>query len=181
MIRYWPVPFIFFLSAVAAAAATGPVRKIEDGVKIRVRPHTPLQMAAFYEARGFPVSALGELQKACFMTVSVVNLRREIAWLEPARWEIYDKAGKPVPRLDKAYWDNQWKKHSVSAAARTAFRWTQLPESRDLRPDEPVGGNIAFIPRNGPFSLETRFYLGADKNGGEVKIRLGGLSCPGRP
>ncbi len=36
------------------------------------------------------------------------QMRREIAWLGPARPEIYHKAGKPVPRLDKAYWDNKW-------------------------------------------------------------------------
>ena len=137
-------------------------------------------MAAFYEARGFPVNAIRELDKACFMTVSVVNLRRDIVWLEPERWVVRNKAGRAIPLLDKAYWDKKWQQHRVSAAARTAFRWTQLPPSRDLRPHEPVGGNIAFIPQNGPFSLELRFYLGAGKGRGEAIIHLSRLDCPGR-
>ncbi len=148
------------LPVIAMAAGTGSVQKTREGVQIAVRPHTPLQMAAFYEARGFPVTALGELQKACFMTVSVVNLRKDTVWLQPARWEIRDQAGQPVSRLNKAYWDKKWQQHRVSAAARTAFRWTQLPPSRDLHPQEPVGGNIAFIPRNAPFSLMARFFVG---------------------
>jgi len=165
----------------AVVAATDRIQKTRDGLDIVVRPHTPMQMAAFYEARGFPVAALGELQKACFMTVSVINLRKDIVWLEPTRWQIHDRVGRPVQRLNKAYWDQKWQQHRVSAAARTAFRWTQLPESRDLHPEEPVGGNIAFVPRKGPFSLLAKFSLGADKTEGEIKIRLSGLGCPGRP
>lgn len=168
------------LSVVVMAAGLDRIQKTRQGIRIVVRPHTPLQMAAFYEARGFPVVALGELEKACFMTVSVVNLRKDIVWLEPARWEIRDNAGQPARRLDKMYWDRKWRQHRVSAAARAAFRWTQLPESRDLHPEEPVGGNIAFVPGNGPFSLIMRFSLGTDKTNGEVKIRLSGLDCPGR-
>ncbi len=168
------------LSLSAMAAGTDRVRITRDGLKISVRPHTPLQMAAFYEARGFAVNAIGELDKACFMTVSVVNLRRDIAWLEPQRWLVRDKAGRVIPLLDKAYWDKKWQRHRVSAAARTTFRWTQLPPSRDLRPDEPVGGNIAFIPQNGPFSLELRFFLGASKGRGEAIVHFSRLDCPGR-
>ncbi len=162
------------------AAGTDRIQKTSQGLKIAVRPHTPLQMAAFYEARGFPVNAMRELDKACFMTVSVVNLRRDIVWLEPERWVIRNKVGRAIPLLDKAYWDKKWQQYRVSAAARTSFRWTQLPPSRDLRPDEPVGGNIAFIPQNGPFSLELRFYLGADKDRGEAIIHFTRLGCPDR-
>lgn len=168
------------LPAVVMAAGIDRIQKKSGGLDIVVRPHTRPQMAAFYEARGFPAAALGELEKACFMTVSVINLRKDIVWLEPARWQIRDNAGQLVQRLNKAYWDQKWQQHRVSAAARTAFRWTQLPESRDLRPEEPVGGNIAFIPKNGPFSLLMRFPLGAGKTNGEVKIRLPGLGCPDR-
>jgi hypothetical protein len=156
------------------------IEKTLDGLQVRARPHTPLQMAAFYEARGFPTHAIRELDKACFMTISVVNLRRDIVWLEPHRWVMRDKAGRAVPLLEKVYWDKNWQRHGVPAGARAAFRWTQLPRLRDLRPEEPVGGNISFIPRNGPFSLELRFSLGADKGGSEVNMRLTGLSCGGR-
>lgn len=168
------------LSSLTMAADRDWTEKTSDGLQVRARPHTPLQIAAFYEARGFPVGAIRELDKACFMTISVVNLRRDIVWLEPHRWVMRDKAGRAVPLLTKGYWDKKWRRHSVPAGARTAFRWTQLPRSRDLQPEEPVGGNISFVPLNGPFSLELRFFLGADKDRGEMNMRLTGLSCRGR-
>lgn len=171
---------MLLLSTLVMSADRDWIEKTSDGLQVRVLPHTPLQMAAFYEARGFSVGAIDELDKACFMTVSLVNLRQDIVWLEPQRWVLRDKAGRTVPLLDKTYWDKRWRQNGVSAGARTAFRWTQLPMSRDLQPEEPVGGNITFIPRNGPFSLEMRFFLGPDKDRGEMKIRLTGLPCRGR-
>jgi len=138
-------------------------------------------MAAFYEARGFPVQAIGELDKACFITVSILNLRTEIVWLETGRLVIKDRAGRILPILGKTYWDSKWQLHNVPARARTAFQWTQLPASRDLHAQEPVGGNITFIPKNGPFSLDLHFYLGANKSQGDVTMRLTGLRCEGRP
>lgn len=180
MTRLWLVAIALMLSALAVAADRDWIEKTLDGLQLRARPHTPLQMAAFYEARGFPTHAIRELDKACFMTISVVNLRRDIVWLEPRRWVMRDKAGTVVPLLDKAYWDKKWQRHGVPAGARTAFRWTQLPRSRDLQPEEPVGGNISFIPRNGPFSLELRFFLGADKVRGEINMLLTGLRCRDR-
>lgn len=156
------------------------IEKTSDGLQVRVLQHTPIQMAAFYEARGFPAGAIDELDKACFITISLLNLRQDIVWLETRYWVMRDKAGKTIPLLDKIYWDERWQRNGVPAGARTAFRWTQLPASRDLRPEEPVGGNITFIPRNGPFSLAMRFSLGAGKDRGKVKIRLAGLRCLGR-
>lgn len=168
------------LSVLTIAADSDWQKKTSQGLEIRIRPLTPLQMAAFYEARGFPASATHELNKACFMTFSVLNSRRDIVWLELDRLVLRDKTGKTIPLLSKAYWDQRWHALKVPAAARTAFRWTRLPHSRDLHADEPVGGNIAFLPQNGPFSIEARFFLGSNKDKGDIKIRLSGLICPGR-
>lgn len=180
MTRLWLTALLLLLPTLVMAADLDWIEKSSDGLHVRARPHTPLQMAAFYEARGFPVQAIRELNNACFMTISVINLRRDIVWLEPQRWVMRDKAGRPVPLLDKAHWDKKWQLHNVPASARTAFRWTQLPMSRDLQPEEPVGGNISFIPRNGPFSLELRFSKGADKDRGEMNMRITGLRCQDR-
>ncbi len=168
------------LSFFTLAAGSLWIKTTSQGLEVRARPLSPLQMAAFYEARGFPGNATPELNKACFITFSVVNLRQDIVWLESKRIIIRDRTGKQIPLLTKAHWDKKWQQLNVSAAARTAFRWTRLPRARDLHPHEPVGGNIAFLPENGPFSLEGRFFLGKNKDQGEVVVRLTGLICPGR-
>ena len=65
-------------------------------------------------------------------------------------------------------------------ANRATFGWTQLPEVRDLRPSEPVGGNVALLPPPGRFRLEARFATGVHKQGKEIVVILDDLSCPGR-
>jgi hypothetical protein len=162
------------------AADSKPVKFEKDGIVIRVRPHTPPQMSAFYEARGFPPPAFAELDKACFMTVSIANQRRQILWLETARWSMTDASGKEIILIDRDAWDQVWQQQRVPPAARTAFRWTQLPRTRDLHPDEPVGGNISFAPGKGPYTLLARFALGPDKNQGQLEVKIPDLTCPGR-
>jgi hypothetical protein len=176
----WVILCSVFLAVPASAASNWPKELVEQGVAIRVRPNTSLQMAAFYEARGFPASALTELKSACFMTVGVRNEREQILWLEPKRWNLTDADGKKVELIDYAHWDRLWQQHRVQPSARTAFRWTQLPESRDLHPHEPVGGNISFKPGKGPYTLAMGFRLGPDKAGEEVRIRVSGLTCSGQ-
>ena len=167
------------LATISIAADLKPVKIETDNVVVRVRPHTPSQMKAFYEARGFPQKALVELEHACFMTVSVSNQREQILWLEPERWSMTDSRGREIPLKNRDAWDQVWQKYLVSAAARTAFRWTQMPPSRDLHPHEPVGGNISFNPGAGPYTLLARFALGTDKNEGQLEIHIPGLTCPG--
>jgi hypothetical protein len=173
----WLALISFFLVPAVLAANPWPKALHEHGVAVRVRPNTPPQMAAFYEARGFPAAALAEVKSACFMTVGVTNERAQVLWLEPRRWILTDADGKKVELIDFDHWNRLWERHQVPAAARTAFRWTQLPESRDLRPHEPVGGNISFKPGKGPYTLNLRFRLGPNRTGGEVKVRISGIVC----
>lgn len=180
MIRKIFIALLLVASNTAMSAAPQPIIINKKGLEIRVRPHTPPQMAAFYEARGFPVSAIPELEKACFMTVGVVNNRKDIVWLEPAAWVMKDARGRKVHLFSLKHWKALWRRHRVSAAAETAFRWTQLPQERDLHPQEPVGGNISFTPTVGPYSLTTRFRLGPRKTAGPLEITISGLPCPGR-
>ncbi len=167
--------------AVAVAAERPGARRVEkDGVILRVTPRTPEQIMAFYEARGFPPAAVKQLAtSACFLGIGVRNRRKDIVWLEPARWRL-SRGVVPVSRLDRSYWDRLWKRMNLPAANRSTFGWTQLPESRDLRPGEYVGGNITIEPVMGPFGLLARFALGRERDHGELVFRLDGLECPGR-
>jgi hypothetical protein len=180
MIRAVFAVMVLSVACAVRAAVPPPAVINSQGLEIRVRPHAPSQMAAFYEARGFPSGAIPELEKACFMTVSVANKRKDIVWLEPATWTMKDASGGTVPLFTLERWIRLWHRHQVSAAAQTAFRWTQLPRERDLRPEEPVGGNISFAPTAGPYRLTARFRLGPNKTGGPLMLTIPGLRCPGR-
>jgi hypothetical protein len=155
--------------------------KYEDqGIAMHIMPRTPEQVAAFYEARGFPRAAIAALTQTCFVTVSFHNRRDDVVWLEPSRWRFVDEQGREVKRRDRAYWNALWEKLGMPMANRATFGWTQLPEVRDLRPFEPVGGNVALLPPSGRFRLEARFATGAHKQGKDITVTLDNLSCLGR-
>ena len=140
-------------------------------------PHTPEQMAAFYEARGFPRNAIERIRNTCFVTVHIENKSRSTIWLEKKNWKTSSN-GKPLPRLGRDYWDEQWNDIDLPLAKRSTFGWTQLPEVRDLQPDEPVGGNIVFPDTTETFDLAAYFYLGKDKRGGMLVTRFENIQCP---
>lgn len=155
-------------------------RDIPPGVSISVTPRTPVQVATFYEARGFPEVALARLRAVCFLTVTIHNRSTDVAWLELDRWRLVEATGAERPRLPRAHWERIWEELDLPKARRATFGWTQLPESRDLQPGESVGGNIAIVPPAGEFTLEIRFATGAHKDGKELHLRRARLSCPGR-
>ena len=173
---------ILLVPALTPAAEVDRSYRYEDAnIALRMIPRTPDQMAAFYEARGFPTQAITEIRKACFITVGITNRRRDILWLELANWRIADETGKPVQRLHRDYWNALWKRLDLPLANRATFGWTQLPESRDLHPDEPAGGNLGVLPPSGRFMLEARFRTGADGRGEPLTVRIFDIECPQGP
>lgn len=167
-----------FSGPVLAALPQGQVKLEQNGVRMWLAPRTPEQIVAFYLGRGFPEAAAGPLADVCMVTVSIRNKRQETVWLEPARWRFRETTGEAVQRLDRDYWNGLWARMGVPLAKRATFRWSQLPEVRDLQPDEPVGGNVALRRPKGAFSLEARFHTGADKRGEEIVINIPSLVCP---
>ena len=165
------------------ASAAGPgERRFDNGrVRLHLHPRTPDQIAAFYEARGFPRAMVARLRAQCFITTTVRNLGDDIVWLEPARWEFRAADGRPIERLDRAYWKAQWAAMDAPLPARSTFRWTQLPESLDLRPGEGEGGNVILPRVAGGFSLIARFATGADRSGPAIIVRFRDLRCAGSP
>jgi hypothetical protein len=153
------------------------VRLARDGAELFVSARTPEQIGAFYGARGMPPAALRELSKACFLTVGLHNRRADTLWLEPAAWRFVDAQGRPVARISRQEWTARWRALDVPLAAQSTFGWTQLPESRDLYPDESVGANITIVPPVGSFTLIARFRTGADGKGQAIELRVPNLSC----
>ena len=166
------------LLAVPAIGADRQNLRVHD-VELRIGVRTADQINAFYEARGFPPAALKVLASHCFIGVSIRNESRDILWLERTGFRFSGKGatGEWLARpLD--YWLEHWQHMALPASARAAFRWTQLPEIRDLRPNEPVGGNLGFPRPSGSFDLEIRLATGADRKGSPLLVHFPGLACP---
>ena len=148
-----------------------------DDILMLLIPHTPEQMAAFYEARGFPSAALELISNSCFVTVHIENKSKRVIWLETANWNLSSN-NMPIQRLGKEHWDKRWDEINLPLANRATFAWTQLPVQRDLQPDEPVGGNIVLNGNIRKFNLEARFLTGRDKRGGMLEVRFQDVECP---
>jgi hypothetical protein len=140
---------------------------------LRLAPRTPAQMAAFYEARGFPPAALDRIRQTCFITLTVRNEGKEVLWVDLGQWK-FSSHGKPVARLDLNYWQQQWDGINLRQASRSTFGWTQFPPVRDLQPDEPVGGNLVFPGNLDSVTIEAVLQSGADR----TPVRLGFSNIP---
>ena len=170
--------FLFlFLSLWISPLCAADAKLARDGVELSISARTAEQISAFYGARGMPSAALQALSQACFLTVGLHNRRNESVWLEPAAWRFIAADGKPIARISRQEWTARWTALQVPLAAQSTFGWTQLPESRDLYPDESVGANIAIQPPTGSFSLIARFRTGAGGEGRPIELSIPGLSC----
>lgn len=170
-------------SGIVAAASPDPrvpssgPRLFEDAqIRVRFHPRTPDQMAAFYEARGFPRPMVELLRGYCFITVSVRNKSKEIVWLDLSNWRFRSVVG-PVERLHRRRWQPLWERMDIPLAARATFRWTLLPERLDLQPDEAEGGNIVLPQTEEPFTVEAHFKRGEQQHSGRTTLHVTGLRC----
>lgn len=163
---------ILFSAHVAQAADT---RIERDGVVFSIGPRNAQGVTAFYAARGFSQEMLAAIGRTCFVGVGIRNERRDTLWLELAEWRFAEPDGREVRRIARPEWDARWQAMDAPHAARATFDWTQLPESRDLQPGEPVGGNVALMPPAGEFALKARFRTGGGKL---IEIGVPGLRCP---
>ena len=145
-------------------------------LKLRIKSRTPHQMAAFYEARGFPLTMIKKINKVCFFTIGIKNKTRTILWHDLGKWK-FTSNGKSVERFDRTYWKTLWQSMNIPMASHSTFRWTLMPEQLDFRPQESEGGNIT-LPR-GPlnYNIEAVFQIGADKTVPLIKVKLTGVRC----
>lgn len=147
-----------------------------DQLKLRINAHTPHQMAAFYEARGFPQAMIKSFSTVCFFTIGIKNKTQTILWHDLAQWK-FTSVGKAVQRLDRQYWKSKWQEMNIPMASQSTFRWTLMPEQLDFRPQESEGGNIT-LPR-GPlfYDFTATFHTGADKSGEILQVHLPNIRC----
>ena len=148
-----------------------------DDLLVVLRPRTPEQMTAFYEARGFPKAALERIANACFVTVHIRNRSKRVIWLDLAEWA-FSSTGQPLTRLDRDYWRAQWDDIDLRQASRSTFGWTLLPETRDLQPDEPVGGNVVFSGQTRKFDMTLNLPTGQQRRGEPITLEFKNVDCP---
>ena len=169
-----------FLSAHSCIVCTAEEKnryKVENQfVKFGISARTPEQMAAFYEGRGFPKQAIEATTQHCFITVGMRNISENKIWLDQSRWRIYNAQGE-IKRTSRDQWKQKWQQLNVPLASQATFNWTLLPESRDLHPDEPVGGNITLQPTDSPFTIEAIFATGEDQQGKPLVIKIENIRC----
>jgi hypothetical protein len=147
-----------------------------EQLKFRLTPRTREQTAAFYEGRGFPKSAINRIAKSCFFTVIIRNKSDKVLWLELNNWRFYSD-NQPIVRLDRPYWEQQWREINLPQSYRSTFGWTLLPDVRDLQPNEPVGGNIVLPRTREPFTIEALFKTGTNKRGNDIVLRFTNIQC----
>ena len=159
---------------VSVAAFSAEPAQTRQGVSVSISPRTPEQIEAFYSARGFPAPALKALAQACFFTVGIRNGSDDVVWLELDRFALKDDSGKRVARITRPQWKKRLQAFKVPQASQSTFGWTQLPEQRDLQPDEPVGGNFAIPRQSGSVHLTMNFRREGKP---ELTFEFPGLRC----
>lgn len=151
-----------------------------DLVRIKLVPRTPDQVAAFYEARGFPKSAIAEIRSRCFITVSIRSKSKEILWHNLDSW-FFRTGEKELTRIHRNQWFKRWRSMSLEQSLQSTFRWTLLPESLDFRPDEGEGGNITLVKTDESITLIGKFKTGKEKNTSEFDFTINNIHCAGDP
>jgi len=166
----------------AVAVPTQPVQqppspRYEDAeVSVRVVMRTPDQLTAFYLGREFNRAAIGKILETCFVTPVIRNKALSVLWLELDQWR-FSLNGRIIPRIRRDYWPDKWRETHLSQAHQSTFGWTLMPEVRDLRLDEGVGGSVVIPMQTQPFKLTMKFHTGANKQGPVKTVVFENLQC----
>ncbi len=180
---------LFVLLAAGCATNPAPQAQVPPGsstsnapfedaeVYLRMVTRTPEQLTAFYQGRGFPQAAIDAILDTCFITPIIKNKSLDTLWLDLEEWRFFDDHGKPIPRLARDYWPPVWDRVDLPQAHRSTFGWTLMPEVRDLRLDESVGGSVVLPLHSATVQVEARFPTGPDRTGPVKLIRLEGVPC----
>ena len=147
--------------------------------RLRLTSRTPNQIAAFYEARGFPPFAIEEVRNVCFITIGFRNKSDKIIWFDLSNWQFSTPDG-PLKRILREDWKKRWNTLGLEKRFQSTFRWTLMPEKLDFRPYEGEGGNIIFPRTNQPIQIEGYVRMGHE-NGPKKHFKLDNVLCAKNP
>jgi len=171
--------FILSFSNFIFAAETKPKKNLYEDTEVYMRLvlRTPEQLIAFYQGREFKQEAIDKILETCYVTPIVKNKKFDVLWLELDSWQFLDINNKPISRIKRDYWKEQWQEIKLKRAHQSTFGWTLMPEVRDLRFDEGVGGSVILPWQTKPFTVIANFPTGADKNGPVKSVTFKGVEC----
>jgi len=165
------------ISSWTSLAADKKLLKYQDPqMHMQIFVRTPEQLNAFYLGRHFSQTAIDRILATCFITPIIKNKTYDLLWLELDNWQFSTEDG-PVQRIKRDYWKKQWQEVGLQPAHQATFGWTLMPESRDLRVDEGVGGSVVIPMQTKPFTLTAHFKTGKDKTGKPKTIVFKEVSC----
>lgn len=145
-----------------------------DHFRLRLRARTPNQIAAFYEARGFPKFAIDKLKHVCFIGIGLKNKTRDIVKFDLANWRFHNREGA-IKRYRREDWRKTWLNLGLAQRFQSTFRWTLMPERLDFQAFETEGGNI-ILPRSDlPFTVNATVIAG--KKNQAYKIEFNNVQC----
>lgn len=149
----------------------------DEQIYMRLVLRTPEQLTAFYQGRQFKQQAIDKILETCFVTPIIKNKYFEVLWLELDNWQFMDNKNQPIKRITRDYWDQQWQKIQLKQAHQSTFGWTLMPEVRDLRFDEGVGGSMVIPWQEEPFKVVANFHTKPDKKGPLKTVIFEGVTC----
>lgn len=164
------------LSQTAVADGKDPLKYEDDQVSMRLVLRSPAQLSAFYQGRGFNQAAIDRILETCFITPIIHNKTLDAVWLELDHWQ-FEAGGQAVPRIGRDYWPGKWREAGLPQAQQSTFGWTLMPEVRDLRLDEGVGGSVVIPMQSQPFTMTANFHTGLDKKGKIKTIVFEDIQC----
>jgi len=169
------------LLAVEKTASKKKENTYEDSeIYLRTVYRSPEQLAAFYEGREFPQEAIKRITQSCYFTIILKNKTDDILWLEIDNWQFSANSAQNnqiIQRYNRAYWNKQWDEINLKQAFRSTFGWTLMPDVRDLRAGEGVGGSIPIPMQTDKFSVTLNFATGKDKKGKMKSVTLPNIQC----
>lgn len=166
-----------FISSTALIAAEKKNNTYEDSdIYLRFVYRSADQLAAFYEGREFPKTAINRITQSCYVTAIIKNKTDDVLWIELDNW-VFKNKDKTINRYERSYWLKQWEDVKLKQAHRSTFGWTLMPEVRDLLPGESVAGNITIPMQTQHFSLTINFATGKDKKGKVKKLQFNDMRC----
>jgi hypothetical protein len=164
------------LSQLAVADGKNPLKFEDEQVSMRLVLRTPEQLSAFYQGRGFGQAAIDRILETCFITPVIHNKTLDALWLELDNWQ-FDTDKQSIARIKRDYWPGKWRAAGLPQAQQSTFGWTLMPEVRDLRLDESVGGSVVIPMQSRPFTLTANFHTGLEKKGKIKTIVFEGVEC----
>jgi hypothetical protein len=149
-----------------------------DELYARIIIRTADQLAAFYHGREFSKAAIKEIQSVCFVTPILKNKKFEVMWINLDEWQFFVDEVE-VKRLNRDFWKQRWQQINLPLRHQATFGWTLMPEKRDLRFDEGVGGSVVIPWQDKPFTLAIRLPIEHEDAKFVRELKFEGLKCSG--